>query len=107
MNGLIKKLIKSALAEGFVTDEIARARMQVCAGCPRQKADKCTVCGCFIELKAPMDYNKNPKKGLRVEKTHCPLGKWPGIDDTTGEPYLTDKAITNYYRKIDGLPILK
>lgn len=58
------------------------------------KNDKCTVCGCFMEVKASLLNNRNPKKSGRVEQTHCPLAKWG------------DKEIANYYREMDGLPLI-
>lgn len=107
MKQLIKKLVRAALAESFVPEEIAEARLEVCKTCPKLKVDKCLVCGCFVDLKAYMDYNKNPKEKLRVEKTHCPLGKWQGFDEVTGGIYENDKEIANFYRKLDGITLLK
>lgn len=62
MNKLIQKLIKASLAESFVSEDIAKERLAICAKCPLLEVDKCSVCGCYVELKAYMDYNKNPKK---------------------------------------------
>jgi len=106
---LIKKLISAALNEGYLRDvtdkaeQIEAARFLTCSTCPKNHEGKCLVCGCFLEVKVPMNYNKNMKKSLRVEKTHCPLGKWQGYDDVTGEIYANDKDIANHYRTIDNI----
>lgn len=107
---MIKWLIKAILNEGFIADkvgdekadEIISKRISTCETCPKLHERKCLVCGCDIDLKAPMDFNKNIKKLMRVEKTHCPLGKWVGIDEK-GEVYSNDKAIANHYRDIDNI----
>ena len=39
-------------------------RKDICANCPRLKANFCMECGCFIPLKAILATAK------------CPLGKW-------------------------------
>lgn len=68
-------------------------RKEQCRKCDKYDAenDKCTVCGCFIDIKSELKYNHNPKKWGRIEITHCPLGKWDDMD------------IANMYRKVDGL----
>lgn len=103
---LLKKLIRAALVESEVPSGIAKERLEICAKCPLLQDDTCTACGCFASIKSHMGYNKNPKKGFRVEKTHCPLGKWVGIDETTGTKYYNDKDIANFYRAKDGKPLL-
>lgn len=100
------KLIRAALEEEVMEyPEIIAERLgnKGCATCPKNHEKKCLECGCYIELKAAMDYNVNIKKWGRVEKTHCPLGKWSGINEVTGEKYDNDKHIANYYRSIDNL----
>lgn len=100
-----RSLIGKALVVEKTTDQIATERELICRGCKKYDGDKCGVCGCFVELKAPMDKNKNPKAFFRVEKTHCPLGKWPYLDED-GNRHESDIEIANYYRTIDGKQLI-
>lgn len=100
-------IIKKVLAESFVSEDIMNKRLDICRGCKSLVNDKCVECGCYVELKAAMDYNRNPKKLMRMEKTHCHRGKWVGIDEATGKEYKNDKDIANYYRELDGITLLK
>jgi hypothetical protein len=45
-------------------EDTIKRRLDVCRSCPHLQNIRCTVCGCFISLKA----------GL--EATSCPLKKW-------------------------------
>ena len=65
--------------------------MSACLTCKHrnEKKNKCKVCGCYLDLKTKAAENWNPKK-LRIEITHCPLGKWNDLD------------VANEYRKLDG-----
>ena len=67
-------------------------RMETCQGCDKFQQDdqSCGVCGCFMDVKTHHKVSRNLKK-LRIETTHCPLGKW------------NDKEVANHYREIDGL----
>lgn len=96
-----KQLIGAILEEGEVPQAIKESRESVCDGCEFKKDDKCTICGCYIELKAAMDMNRNPKKWFRIEKTHCPLGKWPFIDEH-GVRHELDFEVAEYYRQLDA-----
>ena len=98
---VLKQLIGAILEEGEAPEEIRDSRLAICYTCEFRKQDKCTVCGCFIELKANMDMNRNPKKGFRVEKTHCPKGKWPFIDEK-GTRHQIDFEVAEYYRQLDA-----
>ena len=98
---IFKQLIGAILEEGPAPDHIAEMRMAVCDGCEFRNNDKCTICGCYTELKATMDMNRNPKKGFRIEKTHCPKGKWPFIDEN-GERHELDFEVAEYYRQLDA-----
>ena len=94
MNRLIKLGIEMILKVEPLNDpELEKERYDKCRSCDKYDAknDKCSVCGCFMEIKTPLKYNINPKKMGRVEITHCPLGKWD------------DKDIANQYRQLDGL----
>ena len=55
-----------------------RVRLALCKACDRFDEDsgKCLECGCFMEVKTGAKTHRNPDKGMRVEVTHCPLGKW-------------------------------
>lgn len=91
---MIKEIIKAVLVEKFIDDETAKKRINICEVCPYKVDDECGVCGCFYELKAEMEYNKNPKKFFRLEKTHCPNGFW------------NDTETANHYRQLDGLDLI-
>lgn len=94
MNILIKKGIELALkVEPLDNEELEQFRMETCKSCEHYNKDndKCGVCGCFMEIKTGLKYNRNPKKLGRIEITHCPEGKW------------NDVRTANAYRKIDGL----
>jgi hypothetical protein len=45
-------------------DKVIERRVHICKDCRHLENTRCSVCGCFVTLKA----------GLKVEK--CPLGKW-------------------------------
>ena len=94
---ILKNIIEAALVESFTTDEVRRIREKTCSTCDRLDPEnlKCLECGCYTDIKAGMDYNKNPKKGFRVEKTHCPLGKWAHFTDGIVHP--NDKEIAGHY----------
>lgn len=69
-------------------DETTKAvRYAVCKACDRYdpESDKCRECGCFMAVKTGTKTHRNPANGMRVEITHCPLGKWD------------DKAVADYY----------
>lgn len=101
-----KTLIKAFLQEEKAEESIREERLKRCfAPCLWRDEDKCIACGCFVELKAGMDKNRNPKALFRIEKTHCPRGKWPYIDEE-GNYHDNDIEIANYYRKIDGKKLL-
>ena len=94
---IVKKGIADLLEVEDLNDpDLQSQRYDTCKACPsyRERVDKCGECGCYMEFKTGMLYNRNAKKLGRIEKTHCPLGKWDDIDTA------------NFYRKIDGLPIL-
>lgn len=97
MNILIKKGIELALKVEPLDDKILEnERLDTCKKCENYDInnDKCGVCGCYMEIKVGLKYNRNPKKGGRIEITHCPMGKWNDIETA------------NVYRKIDGLSSL-
>ena len=92
VNKILKLAAAKALPIDYVTPDVTDWRMSVCRACSYLDAEnmKCGKCGCFVEVKTTCRTNWNPKK-LRMEFTHCPLGKWK------------DKELTNQYRAIDGL----
>lgn len=96
MNDILKAIVGAVLEEGKTTDEIRNDRIAICNNCDFRKGEKCGVCGCFYELKAEMDFNKNPKKMFRVEKTHCPEGFWPYLT-SEGVRMESDIEIAQYY----------
>lgn len=102
MNKAIKFIINAALMESYVSEALKAKRESVCATCEFHDHVelKCGVCGCYTDIKAGMDYNKNPKRNFAVEKTHCPKGKWPYIQDNI--EYPSDAEIADIYNKVNN-----
>ncbi len=99
MNTIIKKAIGAALEVSNVPDDLKAARLAVCATCINHvDNEKCGKCGCYTEIKAGMDYNRNPAMRFRVEKTHCPEGFWPYIDSESVR-HESDFVLADYYNK--------
>ncbi|MGL4640871.1 MAG: hypothetical protein ACRCVX_14200 [Shewanella sp.] len=99
MNWIDKALSFAAdatLVHERVDADLKAMRFDVCNRCNRldQKARQCKVCKCFVDAKTSALTNFNPLR-LRNEFTHCPMGYW-GDTDTA-----------NYYREIDGIPLIK
>lgn len=74
--------LRNKAIEGLLTVEkidalTKQTRLSICKTCINYDPDaaKCKVCGCFLEAKAGMKININPKTG-KTEVTHCPEGKW-------------------------------
>lgn len=68
----IKGVVSAAVnyvAQGLpnLPDEEFEKRMDICRSCSSYdgEANKCTLCGCFLEIKA------------RAGSSECPLGLWP------------------------------
>lgn len=95
---LLKNIISSVLKVSETSAEIAEMRMATCRLCTEFDAKniKCTVCGCYVEIKSKLDFHRNPKNFGKIEKTHCPQGKWAFADDL-GIIHLNDKEIVDYY----------
>lgn len=100
---MIKKIIKEVLKVAPVDEETQKWRYDICKSCEHfsgfdneheNQNDKCGICKCYMEIKTGLKYNRNPKKGFRMEETHCPMGKW------------NDTAIANLYRERDGEELL-
>ena len=89
------KVAASGLVIDTVDTVLAGQRMSICEGCEKMKKGTrtCGVCNCFLDLKTKSQTNLNPLNG-RIEITHCPLGKWGDVETA------------NYYREIDGKPLL-
>lgn len=52
--------------------DLQEARMAICESCPELTTFKrCQQCGCFMVVKT------------RLRGAHCPLGKWPTIEQWT------------------------
>lgn len=99
MNEFIKKAIGAALEISNVPEELKADRRGVCATCEfHVDNEKCGKCGCYTEIKSGMDYNRNPARMFRIEKTHCPEGFWPYLD-TEGVRHENDKILADYYNK--------
>jgi len=67
----IKNIPKLLIKTEHVTEAQQRARLEICANCPRKGMmfgkDTCKVCTCFLVLKTL----------LKAER--CPLAKWERI----------------------------
>ena len=67
----ISNIPKLLIKTEHVTEAQQRARLEICATCPRKGRrfgkDNCKVCGCFLY----------PKTLLKAER--CPLAKWERI----------------------------
>ena len=51
------------------------ARLNVCMTCPQRTDNRCSVCGCFL------DVGPNERDGKAVwDESECPLGNWAGVD---------------------------
>jgi hypothetical protein len=51
------------------------ARLNVCMTCPQRIDNRCSVCGCFL------DVGPNERDGKAVwDESECPLGNWAEID---------------------------
>lgn len=96
INEILKIAAGAIIVKKHVEPDIAKFRMDICIECPRHNVaeNKCTECGCFLDLKTNAYSNWRPAKN-RVEITHCPLAKWGDIE------------IVNAYRQTDGLPLLE
>ena len=100
MGGIIQRLAKVLLAvKEHKSESITKTRLAICAVCPNydEEKKKCRVCGCFMEVKATLEQNRNPSAKGRIEITHCPEGRW-------GEQ---DKKIANFYREKDGKELIE
>ena len=93
---LVKGIRTALLVEDLNDPELQEWRYDRCKTCPFYNAetDQCGICSCFMAAKTTLRVNRNPKKFMRSEVTHCPVGNWD------------DKEVANIYRKIDGLPLL-
>jgi flavoprotein len=68
----VKGVTKAVLGVDRAPSELIKKRLAICKVCPkasRKRADgislnKCTVCGCYLELKT------------KVKSETCPLEKW-------------------------------
>lgn len=88
-------LAKTIIVKEQVDEETADWRFDICLKCDKRdpEENKCTVCGCFLDLKTSSRVNWRPSKN-RNEITHCPLGRW------------NDLEIANEYSRIDGKELL-
>ena len=59
--------IKSGAAH--TSEELSKARLEVCDTCDKRSGDKCVECGCFLASKA------------KWASSDCPIGKWPKEED--------------------------
>ena len=95
----INEVLKFGASQLFTVEDVEGnekgIRLAICGGCENfdSKKGQCTICSCFMEVKAGTKIHRNISK-LRFEVTHCPQGKW------------MDMEIANQYRKIDGKELI-
>lgn len=55
----------------FVSDEVAKERMDICKQCDARNdtINVCTVCGCFLPAK------------VKLKESSCPMEAWAAVDD--------------------------
>lgn len=100
--------VKGYLGRNLITKEwledpeLIKARLSKCKSCKNYDAneDTCKICKCIIAVKTEAKVNRNYFE-LRLEETHCPVGKWP-IRQDNGEVGGNDLEIANYYRELSG-----
>lgn len=93
---VLKKGAKVVFEVELLNDPSIEAfRMDTCNRCQHFNAEDqtCGICGCFMDVKTTHRLSRNLKK-MRIETTHCPMGKW------------NDKDVANHYRQLDGEPLL-
>lgn len=87
----LTKAVKDFVADGCQTVDAAtyKARLDVCNKCDYRDGKRCTVCGCFVDIKAKMS------------SQHCPEGLWDnGANPTPKTQSVPDTFVTT----IDHLP---
>lgn len=94
-NKLLSKVAGFVLGIEKLNDpELKEFRIKTCesnAGkCFDEVNRRCKMCICFNPCLSIDKTNYNPNKLMRIEITHCDLGKWD------------DKDLANYYRELDG-----
>ncbi len=95
--GVVKKLVQTIAkivlsVREHEDKDLKDYRLSVCRKCDKydQENDKCTVCGCWMDIKTGLATNKDPELMGEVVITHCPLGRWGDLE------------LANIYREIKG-----
>lgn len=61
-------IVNDLIRRGAVmaTEEKAETRMNICAACKcfEKESSRCSLCGCFMNVK------------VRIDSTKCPINKW-------------------------------
>lgn len=61
--------------------DLQQARMAICKSCPELISfNRCNQCGCLMDVKT------------RLRGAHCPLGKWPTVEEWTMKNSNEDSA---------------
>lgn len=83
----LKQLFKGP---GIIPLEMAQERLDICSLCPARQEDRCSACGCYLQVVDPDGKNPTIPSSERGEPGRtfhghlgCPLGKW--------DPIPTDK----------------
>lgn len=64
--------------DSTVDAETINNRKLACSSCDKRVKDKCSMCGCYIDIKVTTKVNRTITG--KKEITHCPLGKWNDKD---------------------------
>lgn len=73
---ILKTVAEAAFSVEYVDDQTYQFRLSRCGTCDFFSNGKCKKCGCYMEVKAATRIHKNPKRKMRKEVTHCPIGMW-------------------------------
>jgi hypothetical protein len=65
LKDIAKKLLKGELPAA-ASDDLARARLNICEACPQltMVSRQCRLCHCFMDVKT------------KLLEADCPMGKW-------------------------------
>lgn len=100
ISGMFHSALQRAAGAAFEVETmedttIVDFRYDTCKACIHfdPNAKKCTICGCYMEIKTTMKKNVNIRH-MEVEFTHCPKGKWGDLE------------IANHYRAARGQQLI-
>jgi hypothetical protein len=80
INEIAKAAADLAFSVEYVDNETYMFRLNACRTCDFFVKERCKKCGCFMEVKAATRIHKNPKRKMKQEVTHCPIGRWGDLE---------------------------